>query len=73
MMSLRSYDNLMVNSIDRIRSGFYFDENYHPYSKEFLNSMISYFQDKEDYESCQVIKIVMDKRFNHDGRYSNPF
>jgi hypothetical protein len=71
-MGIKSYDNLMISSINRIKDGFYFDENYHPYTREFLDVMITYFKDKEDYESCQLLKNVIDKRFNHENGYKSP-
>lgn len=69
MICIKSYDQLMSSSFSRIKNGFYFDEKYHPYTKEFLEKMIVYFRDREDYESCQVLKNLMDVRFDHENGY----
>jgi hypothetical protein len=71
-MQIKSYDNLIISSFSRIKNGFYFDENYHPYTREFLNSMVDYFLSFEDYESCHILKELIDRRFNHENGYSIP-
>lgn len=70
MYNIKSYDQLMINNFNRIKTGLYFDDNYQPYSKDFLNEMIEYFLSKENYESCQILKELIDRRFNHDNGYN---
>lgn len=65
-MVIKSYDQLLVDSFDRIMGGKHFDSNYQPYTREFLEKMREYFQDREEYEKCQFIKSVIDLRFDHD-------
>lgn len=66
MFVIKSYDTLIRHNFDRIKSGKYFDDNYQPYSEDFLQKMIDYFLQREEYESCNIIKNHMDIRFNHD-------
>ena len=72
MYNIKSYDQLMIDSFCRVKNGFYFNENYQPYSREFLVEVIEYFLSKEDYESCQILKDLIDTRFNHDNGYNTP-
>jgi len=71
MICIKSYDQLILSSFSRIRNGFFFDENYQPYTKEFLEKMTHYFLTKEDYESCQILKNFIDIRFDHENGYKN--
>lgn len=70
-MAIKSYDNLIIDSFNRIKNGFYFNENYQPYTEEFMNVMIEYFISKEEYESCQILKNLMNKRFTHENGYED--
>lgn len=70
-MRLRSYDNLMIESYDRIKEGKHFDGNYQPYTKDFLDKMLFFFQEKEEYNHCQLIKSIIDLRFNHDFGFNS--
>ncbi len=61
----------MVSSFNRIKQGKHFDENYQPYTKEFLEKIIDHFLEKEDYESCHLIKSIIDIRFDHNNGFNN--
>ncbi len=67
---LKSYDNLMNTSYQRIVSGFTFDESFKPYSKEFLEKLLNYFEEKEMYEECAFLNNFIKQRFNHDLNYN---
>ena len=69
MIRIKSYDQLILNSFSRIKDGFCFDENYQPYTKDFLQKVIEYFKEREEYEKCQLVKAILDKRFNHDDGF----
>ena len=42
-----------------------FDNNLKPYKESQIRDLLKYFEDKEDYEKCQVISDFLNKRFNH--------
>jgi hypothetical protein len=71
MYKIKSYDALILHNFERIKSGKYFDDNYHPYTKEFLEKMIQYFIQREEYENCDFLKKHIDMRFSHDFGFFN--
>jgi hypothetical protein len=61
LVSLRHTDfdafmNLLYDALQRELSGAIFDETPLTEKQEALNSMIQYFQDKEEYEKCAVLR-----------------
>lgn len=68
---LKSYDFLMQSTLERVKSGLFFDNTFKPYTVDFLLKMIGYFESQEKYEECQYIKSVIDNRLNHEKNYKN--
>ena len=66
---LRSYDNLIIGNWIRIFSGKHFDENFQPYTQDFIKEIIQYFQSREEYEKCQFLKEYISNRFDHEKNY----
>ena len=66
---LHSVDYLMNNSYKRISSGKDFDENFKPYTKDFIKDMVTYFESNEDYEKCQLLIKYIESRFDHEKNY----
>lgn len=66
---LHSFDYLMNNSYKRISSGKDFDENFKPYTQDFIKDMVVYFESNEDYEKCQLLIKYIEKRFDHEKNY----
>lgn len=66
---LHSVDYLMNNSYKRISSGKDFDENFKPYTKDFIKDMVTFFESNEDYEKCHLLVKYIEKRFDHDKNY----
>lgn len=66
---LHSFDYLMNNSFKRIASGKDFDENFKPYTKDFIKDMVAYFESNEDYEKCQLLIKYTENRFDHEKNY----
>jgi len=61
LVSLRHTDfdafmNLLYNALQNELSGAIFDDTPNKEKKEALDSMIQYFQDKEEYEKCAVLR-----------------
>lgn len=71
MYRIKSYETLIRHNFDRIKSGKYFDDNYQPYTKEFLEKMIEYFSEIEEYESCVIVRDHIAIRFNHEVGFLN--
>mgnify|MGYP003402370129 CR=1 FL=1 len=65
-MKLRSYDFLMNESFSRIKDGVYFDKSFNPYSKKFMQDVLEYFESREKYEECILLKDIIKKRFDHE-------
>lgn len=67
---LKSYDYLMNDAFERIRSGKHFDANFKPYSEEFIRKIILYFEKREEFEKCKTLVDFIDTRFNHNINYN---
>lgn len=40
-----------------------------PFTSDYLNKMINYFADSEQYEKCKVVKDFKDRMLNHEINY----
>lgn len=69
VLVLRSYEYLMRDSLDRIKAGKNYDVNFKPYSKEFINKMIYFFEEREEYENCKTLVDFLNIRFDHNLNY----
>jgi hypothetical protein len=67
---LKSYDNLINSNFQRILNGKHFDEKFKIYDQKFLNEMIFYYQNREEYEKCQFLLNYIKKRFDHKKNYT---
>ena len=67
---LKSYDNLINSNFQRISNGKHFDEKFKLYDQKFLNEMIFYYQNREEYEKCQFILNYIKERFDHKKNYT---
>ena len=47
-----------------------FDIKLKPYKKDFLEKVLFYFEEKEEFEKCMVINEFINKRFNHELNYT---
>ena len=68
-LTLKSYDYLMNSALIRIKSGKSFDEQFKPYTEDFIKKTIQYFESKEEFENCQILKEFINIRFDHDLNY----
>jgi len=66
---IKSYDYLINNSYDRILNGKNYDDKFKLYQLDFINEMIDYFELREEYEKCQILKNYKEKRFDHKKNY----
>ena len=67
---MKSYEYLMRESFNRIKDGKNYDVNFKPYSMEFIKKMISFFEEREEYENCQTLSKFLDIRFDHNLNYN---
>lgn len=67
----KSLDDIMLLTLDRIKKGIYFDPKLKPYRKDFLEKCLEYFQNKEKYKECIIIRDIINIRFNHERNYQN--
>jgi hypothetical protein len=69
MIKLRTKESLMREVFERISENKPFDKNLKPYKEDLLKKILDHFEEKEDYEKCQVISNFLNKRFNHITNY----
>lgn len=58
-------DSIFESIMYRLKRGIYFDANLVPYDKKFLDKILEFYQEKEMYENCIIIKNIIDN-FKHD-------
>lgn len=63
--------NIYSEAFYRINADVYYDKNYKPYKKSFLEEVLIHFEKEEEFEKCQIVKNFIDKRFNHEINYKN--
>jgi hypothetical protein len=68
-----AYSALMEACFNRCKIGRPFDEKCKPFSKEFLETILSYLESNERYEDCQIIKKLINQRFNHELNFKNKY
>jgi hypothetical protein len=64
-------DNIMESTFERIKNGIYFDENLKPYSKDFFEKCLDYFQNEEKYQECIIIRDIIKKIDHNNGFRKN--
>lgn len=67
---MHSYCYLMNSCYERISSGKYYDISFKPYTMEFIGKIISYFEEREEYEKCKVLLDFSKERFDHEKNYT---
>lgn len=67
---MHNYCYLMNSNYERINLGKCFDVNFKTYEKNFVEKMISYFEEKEEYEKCKVLLDFSKERFDHEKNYA---
>jgi hypothetical protein len=67
---LRSYSYLMNSNYERISSGKPYDVALKPYSREFIEKMIAFFEESEEYEKCHVLTLFLKKELDHEKNYA---
>ena len=60
--------NIQAN-FNRIKNGNRLDIRLNPYEIETLNDMISFYEEDEDYEKCEIIVNFKNKILDHENNY----
>jgi hypothetical protein len=66
---MHSYSYLMNSSYDRINQGKFYDISFKPYTVDFIDKLIVYFEEREEYEKCKVLLDFSKERFDHEKNY----
>jgi hypothetical protein len=69
MYTLKSHDTRINNVFDRISKGKLLDEELRPYTRQFIDEIIQYFEIREDYEKCQTLKDTLES-MDHEKNYN---
>ena len=69
MIKLRTKESLMIEVFERISENKPFDKNLKPYKEDLIKKTLGHFEDKEDYEKCQILSNFINQRFNHVTNY----
>lgn len=64
---IKLVDTYMLETLNRLKSGLFFDSNLKPYREDFLMSVLGYFEKNEMYEECLLIDGIIKYRFNHEN------
>lgn len=68
-LKLRTLNSLMNEIYERVSQNKPFDSNLRPYKESQIKDVLDYFEEREDYEKCQVLSDFLNLRFNHVTNY----
>ena len=66
---VKGKDFIMEETFERINSNKHFNKNLIPYKEKLLIETLKFFEEKEDYEKCEIINNFIKNRFNHEVGY----
>lgn len=70
-LAIRSYSYLMNSSYERILAGKPYDATFKPYLEQFVEKMIAYFEESEEFEKCAKLVDFKRSRFDHEKNYES--
>lgn len=65
------YYDFVEDNLRRIKKGIYFDLTLTPYDSDFIQRMIEFYEEQEEYEKCKYLLDFSNKRFSHRYGYKN--
>jgi hypothetical protein len=68
-LKLKTLNSFMNEVYDRICQNKPFDINLKPYKESQIKEVLEYFEEREDYEKCQILSDFINERFNHITNY----
>lgn len=69
LLKLKYLSSFMNEVYDRVSKNKPFDSKLKPYKESLIKDVLNYFEEKEDYEKCQILSDFINKRFNHNINY----
>ena len=66
---LKTLNSFMIEIYNRISKDKPFDNKLKPYKESQIKEVLEYFEDREDYEKCQIISDFIKRRFNNVTNY----
>ena len=69
MYTIKSHDTRINTAFDRISDGKLLDDELKPYTRQFIEEIIKYFETREEYEKCQTLKDVLEN-MDHEKNYN---
>lgn len=69
MYTIKSHDTRINTAFERISDGKLLDDELKPYTRQFIEEIIKYFETREDYEKCQTLKDVIGN-MDHEKNYN---
>ena len=67
---MHNYSYLMNSTYDRINKGKYYDISFKPYTIDFIEKIMYYFEEREEYEKCKILLDFSKERFDHEKNYA---
>ena len=67
---MHNYSYLMNSTYDRINKGKYYDISFKPYTIDFIEKIMYYFEEREEYEKCKILLDFSKERFYHEKNYA---
>ena len=68
-LTIKSYSYLMNSSYERIEQGRPYDVSLKSYDSIFIERMIAYFENLEEFERCAKLVEFKNSRFDHEKNY----
>lgn len=56
-------------NFNRIKNGNRLDTRHRPFEIEYLNDMIDFYEQAEEYEKCEIISIYKNNILDHENNY----
>jgi len=69
MYTIKSHDTHINTAFERISDGKLLDDELKPYTRQFIEEIIKYFETREDYEKCQTLKDALEN-MDHEKNYN---
>jgi len=61
----------MKQSLERIKKNIPYNHKLKIYTKEFIEKMVNYYEEIEEYENCHILLKFIEQRLNHEKNYDN--
>ena len=66
---MKGYEYLMDSTYDRVKKKKLHDENFKPYKIEYLEKVLYFFEEREEFEKCIDLRDLIKSKLEHDKNY----